>query len=58
LYQIQHLSDIYIRKDEIYRKKIKDLTIVKLKVKNARSKMAQLNQHAINIKKENNDLEQ
>lgn len=40
LYQIQHLSDILIRKEEVYKKKTQDFINVKLKVKNARSKMA------------------
>jgi hypothetical protein len=40
LYQIQHLSDILMRKEEVYRKRTQDFITVRLKVKNARSKMA------------------
>jgi len=57
-YQIQHLTDIFVRKDETYKKKVKDLATLNLKVKNARSKMAQLNRDYVNIQKENADLEQ
>jgi len=40
MYQIQHLSDIFVKKDETYKRKAKDLATLKLKVKNAQGKMA------------------
>ena len=58
LNQIKIFSDMLKSKEEAYRKKILDFNTIKLKVKNARSKMAYLEREAINIQKENLDLEQ
>ena len=56
--QIKKISDMLRLKEEAYRKKTLDFNTIKLKVKNARSKMAYLEREAINIQKENLDLEQ
>jgi hypothetical protein len=56
--QIKIFSDMLKLKEDAYRKKTFDFNTIKLKVKNARSKMAYLEREAINIQKENLDLEQ